>query len=283
MVNDVGIARYRNFIIYCFFSLIASLLVSYAKCQWPWPRLLSFAGAIDIFWLFLAVYFIVWGKDVRIRWDQNVKPIVFANLRTILGLFIAIDLVFILPEYSIGPLATFSPLVYLRTLLFVSLFIGFSSVVTFSLGWATSIKITPGKRGDFVRVLSNLVTAISFFGVIMAIFSHFAPSDIWVQRIPKSFPQEGLIGLFSQYASTLFYFSSLCTSIGFVTTGILMRLVSNGNGLITFFLGLLFCLSIGLVIGYAVGPLIFFAVTEVAFISGAMIGIGLITCMLSST
>lgn len=117
----------------------------------------------------------------------------------------------------------------------------------------------------------------------MAIFSHFAPSDIWIQRIPESFPQEGLIGLFSQYASTLFYFSSLCTGIGFVCTGILMRLVSDSNGLITFFLGLLFCLSIGLVIGYAVGPLIFFAVTEVAFISGAMIGIGLITCMLSST
>jgi len=171
---------------------------------------------------------------------------------------------------------------YLRTLLLVSLFIGFSSAVAFSLGWATSIQISQNKKGSLVRVLSNLVVAISFFGIIMAVFSHIAPSELWIERIPETFSGEDLLGLFGQYASTILYFSSICIGLSFVTTGIMMRLVSEGDNRLFFFLGILFCSSIGLLLGYLMGPLVFFAVTEVVFASGAMICIGLITCMLST-
>jgi hypothetical protein len=277
----VEIRRYKNFAIYSILSFVASLGMSYLKCRWPWPRLLSIAGAVDIFWLFVVFYFAYFERDVRDKWDQTVKPILHLSLRVVLGLFVIVDLVFIFPEYSIEFLVTSSPLLYLRTLFFVSCIIGFTSVVAFSLGWATSIKVVQSKKGDLVRVLSNLVTAISFFGIIIAIFSRMTPTDLWTERMPPSFPREDLLGLFGQYASTLLYLSSICVGIGFVATGILMQLVSDTNKLVTFFLGAVFCLSIGFVMGYAIGPLVFFAVTEVAFAAGTMICIGLITCMLS--
>ena len=273
---------YRGFIIYCLLAIVVSIIISYLKCQWSWPRLLSFGWVINIFWLCLATYFIVRGRNVRMKWDVTVKPIAHVSLRATLSLFILLCFFFIFPEFFLDPLISFSSLMYLRTLLLVSLFIGFSSAVAFSLGWATSIQISQDKKGSLVRVLSNLVVAISFFGIIMAVFSHIAPSELWIERIPENFSGEDLLGLFGQYASTILYFSSICIGLSFVTTGIMMRMVSEDANRLFFFLGILFCSSIGLLLGYLMGPLVFFAVTEVVFASGAMICIGLITCMLST-
>lgn len=277
----MGIKDYKRFLIYCMISMPVSVLLSYLKCRWPWPRLLSFGGAIDIFWLCIIFYFVFLDNKVRLRWDRHVKPITHLDLRILLIAFMVFDLLFIFPEYAIEPMSTSSPLMYLRTLLVVSVFIGSASVISFSLGWSTSIEVADGNKGDMVRVLSNLITAISFFGIILTIFSHIAPSQPWIDRLPQSFPRENLTGLFGQFSSTLLYFTSICIGIGSVVTGMLMNSVSHNNQDLLYFLGTLFCLSIGLIVGYAIGPLVFFAVTEVAFASGAMVSIGLIACMLS--
>jgi hypothetical protein len=277
----MGIMDYKRFLIYCTISVPLSLLLSYIRCQWPWPRLLSFGAAIDIFWLCIIFYFMLLEKNVRRKWDQNVKSIIHLDLRVVLIVFVVFDLLFIFPEYVIEPMSTYSPLMYLRTLMIVSLFIGSASAISFSLGWSIPIKIADRSKGDIVRVLSNLITAISFFGIILTIFSHVTPSQPWIDRLPQSFPRENITGLFGQFSSTLLYFTSLCIGIGSVVTGMLMSSVSHSNEDLFYFLGALFCLTIGLVVGYAIGPLVFFAVTEVAFASEAMISIGLIACMLS--
>jgi hypothetical protein len=280
-VEAMGIKDYKRFLLYCPVAFGVSVLLSYIRCRWPWPRLLSFGWALDIFWLFVIAYFEFDEKGVRKKWDENVKPIMHLSFRPALAIFAIFDLLFIFPEYVVSPLATQSPLMYLRTLVFVSLFIGSASVMSFSLGWATSIHATGAERGDIVRVLSNLITAISFFGIILSIFSHFAPSESWVSRLPQSFSNEDLMGLFGQFSSTLLYFTSIFVGIGSIVTGILMNIVSKNDQELFFFLGSLFCLVIGLIVGYAIGPLVFFAVTEVAFAGGSMIALGLITCMLA--
>jgi hypothetical protein len=277
----MGIGDHKRFLTYCAISLPVSVLLSYIRCQWPWPRLLSFGEALNIFWLCVIFYFVFLEKNVRMKWDRKIKPIINVDLRLVLVAFVVFDMLFIFPEYVIVPMFTYSPLMYLRTLLVVSLFIGSTSVVSFSLGWSVSIETANGRRGDMVRVLSNLITAISFFGIILAIFSHIAPSQSWIDRLPQSFPRENLTGLFGQFQSTLLYFTSICIGIGSIVTGMLMSSVSENNEDLFYLLGGVFCLSIGLIVGYAIGPLVFFAVTEVAFASGAMISLGLISCMLS--
>lgn len=88
--------------------------------------------------------------------------------------------------------------------------------------------------------------------------------------------------IFGDFARHLLILSAICLGIGFLTFGKLLALISEDeNRLVIFTLGFMFTILMGFILGYMIGPSLYFVVTEVPFIVGSMTGVGLLIHLLA--
>jgi hypothetical protein len=99
---------------------------------------------------------------------------------------------------------------------------------------------------------------------------------------PEQLSAQDVANIFGTFTRHFLNLSAISLGLGFFSMGRLFSLISDDmNSLELFTVGVIFSFLVGSILGYMIGPALYFVVTEITFIMGSMIGIGFLIHLVS--
>jgi len=253
----------------------------------------SMVRTADFFWLCLIVYAVeirgvLRTPQVKSSWDQTFGRLFGMFFWTqlspdlLIRMLLVPYIIFLFPAATLGSMPYSAPLrIYTRLIIGLGVYIGFSSGITYFLGWNAPVKL---KREDTtVSVLSNSFSILSMLSLVfVVVLFSLSPSVIWKYYAPTQFSSEDISNIFGTFTRHFLNLSAVSLGLGFFAMGRLFDLISDSeNRLELFVMGLVFSVLVGSILGYMIGPALYFVVTEIPFIVGSMIGVSLLVHLIS--